>query len=415
MKRMKIVILGAGFGGVRLAQLLAPLIRAGQAVVTIIDQESHHLYTPSLYEIVAGVSPKQVCLPLTDCLRQTGVRLIEGRVTALKIRSERVVLQDKTEVGYDQVVLALGSVTNFYGIKGLPEYAYPLKTLRDAWLLRRHIESEFADAVDDPKRVAERKLNFLIAGGGSTGVELAGELALYRRRLAEQFGVPLEWSRIELIEAGPRILGRADKKTALLASRRLHELGVVITTKTAVKEEHVRSVVLLDQTRQSETLIWAAGVAPHPLVATLGGLEHDRRGLLLVDGYLRAHGRSNVWVIGDLASTPDAGTAQTALRHADHVAANLRATLTGEPLSVYEPVRPYLVMPIGHGYGVAELGNWVFGGWLASVLRRLVDLRYLARILPFSQALRVWLARHKPCPNCHARLRDMVWAGGRIA
>ncbi|MBI4175424.1 FAD-dependent oxidoreductase [Candidatus Berkelbacteria bacterium] len=404
----QIVIVGGGFGGCQVLTQLAPAIQNGEIRVTVINPELHHLYTPSLYEVVGGTHPRQVCIPLAALAAAAGAVFERGTVSRISLREQAVTCADGTRFAYDHLILAVGSVTNFYGIRGLKEYAYPFKSLRDAWVLRQHIEQEFADAAHDSREIAERKLTIVIAGGGPTGVELAGELAGFTRRLALLHRIPLRRIAIELVEAGPTLVGRAMQEVQRLARARLRRLGVHITVQTTVKEERIRSIVLSHGTRQSETLIWTAGTAPHPLLATIRGLTTDRTGKIVVDGSLRAHGHPTVWVIGDSASVSDTGTAQAALRHGRSVAANLLRTVRQHPLIPYEAKPSALIMPIGRQYAVAQIGSYVVAGWLVALLRHLVDFRYLLHLVPLGLAWQIFTARHEPCPDCHQPLRDLL-------
>lgn len=416
MAGARIVVLGGGFGGIRVARRLAAQLSLHEAEITLIDRESHHLYTPSLYEIVGGVSPRQVCIPMSEALVGTHVEFKQATVDRVSLRNRTLTLTTNEVIQFDHLVLALGSVTNYYGIKGLERYAFPFKSVRDAWLLRQHIDGQFRDAADDRKSVAAPKLNFLIAGGGPTGVELAGEIAQYAGRLAKHFRVPKSWFRVELVEAGPTVAGRFASRVSAMVRRRLQALGVRIVTNTVVREERLRAVVLNQRTEQTETLIWTAGVMPNPFVGSIRGLTLDKRGHVLVDGYMRAFGTENVWVAGDIAATVDAGTAYATLAQADVVARNLARTVLGSPaFESYHVQSQKVIMPIGHDYAVMQYGDFVAAGWWVSLLRQLVDFRYLLSVLPLGKALKIWLVRHEACPSCKAQLRDVLWANGQIS
>lgn len=403
---IKIVILGGGFAGLRLAQQLAK--RHLRAEITLVNREAYQTYTPSLYEVVCGRHPRLVCFSLAESLAGTGVTFCQDTVTAINLKQQRLNLKSGQKLVYDQLILALGMVTNDYSIPGVKEFAFPLKTAQDAWFLRQHIEAEYRDAQDDPIQLAKRKLRFLIAGGGPTGVELAGGLAEFRHRLSGYYGVSPKLTTIEICEAGPEILGGKDLPLIARVRHRLERLGVKIKTKSPILANEVRAVVVGQQREATETLIWTAGLKVPELIQSLAGIDRQRDGRVVVDGYLRALGRDNIWVIGDLAGTPDSGTAQIALHQAEAVAANLPRAMTGQEFLYYQFKKPIIVLPIGERFAVTRIGGWLVAGWFGAVLRRMADLRYLLNILPFSEALATWFDRHRPCPDCQMQLRQFV-------
>lgn len=414
MKPFRILILGGGFGGLRLARRLAKF--GVEAAVTLVDQSAYQLYTPSLYEIVTGHDPRLVCVSFVEALHGSGVTFHKGRVTQITLRERSVELASGERLAYDHLVLALGTETNDYGIRGVKEYGFALKTVADAWLLRQHIESEYEGARFGSMPEKRRKLRFVIAGGGPTGVELAGGLAEYVRQLARTAGISRSVTEIELCEAGPTILAREDPRVIRLAKRRLARLGVRIKTESPIRKEEVRAVVIGREREATETLIWTAGVKVPKLIAGLRGVMHNRQGQVVVDPYLRAAGRDELWLLGDLAATVDSGTAQTALHQADTVAFNLAAVLAERPPThVYEPHPPRLIMPIGADSAIVRFGQFVWQGRLGMWLRYLVDLRYFLSALPLRQALKLWLMRTAPCPDCRAKLAPLLTQRGSTA
>ena len=405
-QRPRILIVGGGFAGIRLAQRLARF--RVSAEIFLVNRETYQTYTPSLYEVVCGRHPRLVCFSIPDALAGTGVVFHQGTVDKIEFKHQTVTLADGISFDYDHLVLALGMVTNDYGIGGVHDYAFPLKTAQDAWLLRQHIESEYVAAQGRPTAEARRKLRFVIAGGGPTGLELAAGLAEFRRHLSRDFGIPLSTTRIEICEAGPELLGGKDPRLISLVRRRLDQLGVKLLTSSPILKDEVKTVVIGKHHEATETLIWTAGVKVPKLIEELRGVERQHDGRLLVDGHLRAIGRKNVWVVGDVAGTPDAGTAQIALRHADLVAENLRRQLAGLPLAHYEPGTAILVMPLGARFAIVRLGNVILRGWAGMLVRYLADLRYLLSLFPLSEALSIWFVRHRPCPDCRLRLARLI-------
>lgn len=411
-----VVILGAGFAGIRAARLIGRLADQLKLRVLLIDREDHHIYTPSLYEIVGGHAPRQVCIPIQETIAGLPVEFLQASVKNLSVSKRTIELADGGQVEFRYLIIALGSGTNYYGIPGVEEHAYPLKTARDAWLLRQHIEVEFAKAAashssDDQ----QRHIRFLVAGGGPAGVELAGELALVSRRLARLHHIPRQRVHIELLEASPEILGRSQPKTIAYARSVLRALGVAIHTTSPVKKDRVRSVIFGSTKEASETLIWTAGVTPPAFIKKLKAFEHDRAGRIVVDGFLRAHGAENIWVVGDCASVQDSGTAFAAIAQASCAAGNVVRAHLHEQQLAYDPTTPAMAMPVGRQRGVVQYDNLVVTGPIVRLAKALIDIHYFSTILPLSKAIKLWLVRRESCPNCGRRYRQMLWPNETIA
>ena len=375
------LVLGGGFAGANVAR------RLGRRGATIVNPANFMLYTPLLPEAAAGsIEPRHVTVPLRAMCPHADLLL--GSVVA--VDPERRVVEVTSEAGrfaveYEDLVVALGSVTRLPRVPGLREHALGLKDVGDAIRLRNRVlrQIELADAAPD---TAERRLTFVFAGAGFAGVETVAELqelvAGALRRHPRLRGVEPRWV---LVDAGPRILGQTPEGLARFAARTLKRRGVEILTDTAIARIDGAGAELADGRRiDAETVVWTAGVAANPLAARLG-LPCDERGRLRVDAALRVEGVDNVWSLGDCAAVPNAAadgeldppTCQHALRQARALARNL----SGTP-------RPYgyrtrgQMATLGRRHGIAVLGAVkVRGvvGWAVARGYHLMALPFVAR------------------------------------
>jgi len=330
----RIVIVGAGFGGLAVAGRLGRF----DADITLIDRQNHHLFQPLLYQVAtAGLSPADIAWPVRHLLRrQANTRVLMGEVTAVDTAARRVVL-DSGPVPYDLLVLATGATHGYFGNDEWAPHAPGLKTLDDATAIRRRILLAFerAEMASDPAE-ARRLLTVVIVGGGPTGVELAGAVAeLSRRALARDFrAIDPRQTRVVLVEAGPRLLAGFPESLSAYTQRALERLGVEVRLGRAVTHCDAGGVRLGEQALAAGTVVWAAGVAASPAARWLG-VASDRAGRVPVRPDLRAPGHDDIWVIGDtaLARNPDGATlpgiAPVAKQQGAFVAGEIAARLAG--------------------------------------------------------------------------------------
>jgi NADH dehydrogenase len=388
MRRAKggTLVLGGGFGGAYVAKL------AGKRGATIVSPESSMLYTPMLPEVAAGaIEPRHVAVPLRVMCPHAEVVL--GRAVALDEAGARVTVETaagRTEIEYENVVVALGAVARVLPVPGLAEHGLGFKNLADAIYLRKHVLSRL-DAAEANPADAERHLTFVFVGAGYAGVEALAELTDLVRDTLRHYpsleNVPQRWL---LVDAGERILGEVPVRLGDYAAKHLERRGVDIRCGTTLEHVEEYAVTLSDGERvDTDTLVWTAGVKPHPLVSELG-LPLDERGRIRVGSSLRVDGRSNVWALGDCAGVPneatpdraDPPTCQHALRQARRLAKNLRGS-----------EQPYRYSMLGQGAtlgrdrGIANLfGRFNFRGRTGSAVTRMYHLHQLPLV---SRRLRV--------------------------
>src|SRR5262245_24466380 len=306
--RSRIVILGGGFGGVLTARHLERLCKGRTYIeITLVSRDNFLVMTPLLFEVCSGaLDPRHCSFPIRAFLRKT--RFVEGAVQNVDPQRQVVHVTDGSETAelpYDQLVIALGSMTNRKMIPG-SEHAFTFKTLADAYLLRNHIIERFerADAERNPA-TKRRQLTFVIIGGGLVGVELFGELTAFADGITRWYPhVSRDEVRFILLEGGDRIMPEIDASLAAYGTNVLSQRrGAQIRTGTRVQEIEPGKVHLPGETIEADTILLAAGVLPNPVVANLP-VERDRRGRIVVDGTMRCKSHPNIWALGDCAAIP---------------------------------------------------------------------------------------------------------------
>lgn len=410
--KQRIIILGGGFGGVAAALNLAKL-NLPEVAIRLISDKPHFEYHAALYRVVTGRSPLEVCVPLAEIFspynlrdnNRNAVEIISDRINKIDLANKTLIGQSGSRYLFDYLVIALGSETSYFGISGLPEFSFGFRSISEALKLKNHLHSLFhACALDKDSGNRVCGSHLVVVGGGASGVELAGELAIYSRVLAAKHGLDPALITIDLIEAAPRLLPALPAVVSARVKARLHGLGVNVFLNRALKREEVNSVELGDMTIKSKTIIWTAGVKNNSLLAGVAGLTFDQKGRVLVDETLRAVNYPQVFVIGDSAATRYSGMAQTALGDGKYAARAVAKLIKRQALTSYRPEKPFSSIPVGPGWAATVLGPVALYGILGWWLRRLADFRFFYSILPFRQA---WLAfgnttiLSEVCPVCN--------------
>lgn len=398
----QIVILGGGFGGVSAAQRLNQVFARDRTVaITLVSQSNYLLFTPMLAEVAAsGLEAQHISAPVRAALSR--VRFLHAEVDAVDVAARRVRIragEGRAEaLSYDHLILALGSVPNFYGLPGLEAHAFTLKTLHDATRLRNHVIAllEQADVQPDEKR-RRVLLTFVVAGGGFAGTEMIAELLdLVRGVLRYYPYVRPGETRFVLVHSSDRILPEISAELAAYALRRLKARGIEFRLNTRVAGATDGAVLLNDRSNiPTNTLVWTAGSQPHPLLKTLP-CQRNRTGAVIADAMLRVGSLANVWVVGDCAQIPDVlrdgapcpPTAQHAIRQGRRVAENVAAAIRGRRLEPFRFRTLGTLVALGHRTAVAEIQGWKFSGFLAWFIWRTV---YLSRLPGLEKKVRVAL------------------------
>jgi len=406
-----VVILGGGFAGVSTAINLEKEFRDDPSVAfTLVSETNALLFTPMLAEVAASsLEPTHISTPLRSSLHRT--RVVRAQVAGIDLENRRIKLSDREEtLPYDHLVLALGAVSSLPPGDGIAEHALEFKTLADAIRIRNHVIDAFdrADAEPNPAR-RRALLTFVVAGGGFSGAELVGALNDFARgMLADYPNLSADDLRIVLVHSRERILPELSASLADYALERMRARGVTFELNARVSAARPGVVVLqrmelekTDATKKpepvqseipTETLVWAAGVAPNPLLKELA-VERDKRGAVLVENTLAVPGHTGLWALGDCAIVPDAKTgkscpptAQFAIREARTLARNLCASIAGKPLQPFHFDSLGTLCVVGHHTACAEIKGYKFSGFFAWFLWRSL---YLIKLPGLERKVRV--------------------------
>ena len=378
MPHPRVVILGCGFGGLWAAQAL----RKAPVDVTVIDRTNHHLFTPLLYQVAtAGLAAPAIAAPIRHILaRQRNVTVLMGDVQSIDAARRAVVMEDGSEIGYDYLIVATGSMHSYFGNDAWAPYEPGLKTLQDALEIRARILLAFERAEresDAGKRAAW--LTFVVIGAGATGVELAGTLAeIARHTLRGEFRrFDPRTARVVLVEGSDRVLPPNPQDLSEKALHQLERLGVTVWLGKRVTGVDTDGVTMGSERLTAKTVIWAAGVASSPLGRTLGA-PLDRAGRVQVAPDLSVPGHPEIFVAGDLAAVQGVpGIAPAAKQMGRHAALNLKNSLRGEPRKPFR-YRDYgQLATIGRKAAVALLGKVKLSGFPAWVVWLVAHIYFL--------------------------------------
>ncbi len=375
----RVVIVGAGFGGLAAAKKLA-----GEPLgVTLIDRRNYHLFQPLLYQVAtAALSPADIAAPIRGILRNAeNCTVLLAKVTGIDPVA-RTVTTDRGTVPYDHLILATGARHAYFGHDEWEAAAPGLKKIEDATELRRRILIAFERA-ETESDMAERSrlLTFVVVGGGATGVEMTGAIAeLARHALASDFrNIDPRDARVVLVEAGPRVLPVFHPSLSDYAKQTLETMGAEVILNRAVTAVGESGVTLGDDHIESRTVIWAAGVRASPAGKWLDA-ETDRAGRVIVNPDLSVPTHPDIFVLGDTALLKDEdgrplpGVATVAEQQGRYVAKLLAARTRGKELPPFRYRNPGILATIGRSRAVAEIGRWRFTGFAAWMLWSFVHI-----------------------------------------
>lgn len=388
-KTEHILIVGGGFAGVAAARELGSDPRFN---VTILSDDGDMRYYPTLYRTATGGERANSSIPLSRIFKDDdNVHIEQGIATTLDRKAKTLTTEDGKVYTYDTLILALGVVTNYFGIPGLAEYSFSIKSQSEVARFKAHLHQQL---VDD----SHPDLNYIIVGAGPTGIELAGALPHYLRHIMKNHGQPPNRTvHIDLIEAAPRLLPRLPKATSRSVRRRLRKLGIKLYLKSVVQGETADQLTINGSPIPSHTVIWTAGVTNHPFFKN-NNFVITGRGKVAVDVYLQAD--DNIFVLGDNANTPFSGMAQTALRDGLFVAHNLRRRSSGKNFKSYVAKQPITVIPAGPGWAAVVWRKVQLSGWLGYLLRQAADLVGFHDLEPWPGATKQFLTEFGTQDNC---------------
>ncbi|HEY2436194.1 MAG TPA: NAD(P)/FAD-dependent oxidoreductase [Solirubrobacteraceae bacterium] len=397
-RRRRVVIVGSGFGGMQAAKRL----KKADVDVTVIDRHNHLLFQPLIYQMAAGaLSAGEVAAPIRHMLkRQPNATTLMAEVTDVDVGRRQVVLGGEERVDYDSLIVACGCETSYFGHDEWSERTTGLKTLSDAFELRNRIFGAFEEAelAEDPD-VRDEWLTFVVVGGGPTGVEISGQLAiLARHTMTRDFRrIDPRAARVILLDAGERVVAAFSEPTSATAAKELGQLGVTVRERALVTDidAHGVTVKVGDQTERirSRTVMWAAGVRAVGLTKALAqaaGVETDRAGRVHVNPDLTLPGHPEVFAIGDMVRLHEAvlpGVAPVAMQQGRYVARVIRDRLDGKTTPPFRYRDKGNLATIGRAAAVADIKGLHLSGFAAWVTWLVVHLWYLVgfqnRVLVF--------------------------------
>ncbi|HEY7981552.1 MAG TPA: NAD(P)/FAD-dependent oxidoreductase [Candidatus Eremiobacteraceae bacterium] len=394
----RMLILGGGFGGVYAAlRLQARAGRRDDVKVTLVSRDNYFLFTPMLPQAAtSSIDTRHIVQTIRRiCPR---IKLLQAEIETIDLATRTVTISHaeghRHQLGYDQLLIAIGGVTNYFGLPGVAEFSLPVKTLTDGIRIRNHALDMLEQAeLEEDGELRRRLLTFVVAGAGFAGVETAAELDVFVRRASTQYSnFTAADIRTVIVDAQSRVLPELSEQLAAFTESTLIKRGMEVRMNVAVRSADAQGVALSDGTRIStETFIWAGGVGPNPLIAALG--ITNPRGRVPVDAYLRVPDHPGLWAIGDCAQVvpaPDAKpyppTAQHALREGTHVADNMLAFADGKPLKPFAFTMIGQMANLGERSAVAMVGGLKISGFPAWWLWRTY---YLTRIPTLERKIRV--------------------------
>ncbi|MDF3820311.1 NAD(P)/FAD-dependent oxidoreductase [Leptospira sp. 96542] len=380
--RKKIVIVGAGFGGL---QVIKSLANNKNYEIIVIDKRNHHLFQPLLYQVATAVlSPADIAIPSRSITtKYKNVKILLGEVTEINFDSQTVSFQNNVE-NYDYLILAIGAQTSYFGKKDWQKYTFGLKNLKDALAVRRQILYSFEQAeLLGYTEKSKILMNYVIIGGGPTGVELAGSIAeLSHTIIRKDFrNIDSGMAKVTLIEAGSRLLPAFSEKSSNFTKKQLENRGVEVILNSPVLDIKDSEVVLENRTIQSKTIIWAAGVEASSLAHKLS-LNKDKSNRILVDEYCRIPNLKNVFAIGDVANfsvnrnKPLPGVSPVAMQQGRYVAKVIKLIDNQKQIQKFEYFDKGNMATIGRTDAVAEFGKMRLQGFLGWIGWLFVHLVY---------------------------------------
>ncbi|RSD28278.1 NAD(P)/FAD-dependent oxidoreductase [Mesobacillus subterraneus] len=380
MNTPKVVILGAGYGGLITSRQLENTLRNGEADVTLINKHDYHYISTQLHKTGAGTAcDEKITLHIPDLLQTNKVQFKKGTIQDVDFKNQTVRLESGEDVEYDYLLICLGFDVATFGIPGVEENAFKIRSFRSTKSIYNHMLRQFAAYKEDKD---PSRLTFAVAGAGFTGIEMVGELVETLPKLCKKYDVPIEDTRIINIEASETVLPGFDKEAIAFTSQYLKKNGVELMTSTKIHECTPASIILDNgETLPSRTLIWSGGVRGNALLEKLD--VPVSRGRIEVDEFLRVKGMNNVFCIGDAALFMKEGqqqlppTAQVAIQQAETCGPNIVASLRGETLKAFEYHHKGTVASIGNRAAVGKVFGLKISGLFAAFMKQVIEARYL--------------------------------------
>jgi NADH dehydrogenase len=382
-----ILILGGGFGGVKAA---LELVDDERFTVTLLTEDPDLRYYPTLYHTATGGHRANSSIPLEQIFHNKEISVVIATAQLLDRKAKTIRTTAGETYSYDTLIIGLGVITNYFGIPGLAENTYSIKSQSEVVRFKKHLHDQM---------LSDRRpdLNYVIVGGGPTGIELSGALPEYLEHIMKNHGIKRRAIHIDLIEAAPRLLPRMPLDTSRAVKRRLKRIGVQLRLNSIVQGATADELTVSGKPIRSHTVVWTAGVTNNPFFNDNHFILMSR-GKVAVDTYLQSE--DSIYVIGDNANTPFSGLAQTALVDGKFVAENLRRRASGQQMKSYNAKQPATVIPAGPYWAAVCWGNLrIYGkaGWL---LREAADFIGFSDLQPLPKATKQFLTEFQHQDNC---------------
>jgi len=392
----KIVILGAGYGGVHAAKLLHKKFKKNDDIkITLIDKNPFHTLMTDLHEIAgARVEKEAVQVNLKKIFAGKKVEVITDEIKDIDFKKQKLMSQNRV-YEYDYLVIGTGAEPAFFGIPGAEKYGFTIWSLEDALKIREHIESMFDKASREKNPEKRREmLTFAVAGAGFTGVEVIGELAEWKKKLCSEYGIDKDEVRLVIIEALPNILPMLESDLQVKAEKQMKKMGIEVITNTPIVEVKKDAVILKDKTViPTRTLIWTAGVQGNSFVAKLG-LTVGKKNRIQTNEYMQSVDYANVYLIGDNGYFELEGKkgypqiVESALQTAETAVHNIIADIENTPKKPFKPNYHGFMVSIGSRYAVANVVGMKLSGFFAMAVKHMVNLHYLFGVGGFALCMK---------------------------
>lgn len=385
MPNKKVVIVGAGYGGVHAAQVLDKLTKSDKNLeVTLINKTPYHVLLTELHEVAGNrVNPDTVRVSLERAFKKTDVKVVVDTVTEVDFKGKNV-LSENGKYPYDYLILSFGSEPAFFGIPGIQEHSLTLWSFNDALKIKKHIVDMFnkASVEEDPSK-REELLNLVVGGGGFTGIELMGELLQWVGELCRDYGIDRNEVKLLVVEAMSRILTNLSDKSMKKAVKYLNKNGVEILTDSPITKVNEDSIELKSgRILKTRTLIWTGGVQNDNLSGKLG-ITLGKRGRIEANEYMQSLDYKNVYIVGDNVSYKDdnAGVlpplVETALQTADYAAKNILNDIKGREKEKLTAKYHGVMVSVGGAYSVSEVAGMKFSWIFSDLMKHFVNMHYL--------------------------------------
>ncbi len=405
MLRKHVVIVGGGWAGMALARKLKKIPKENIRV-TLVSDNPNFRYSAALYRVATGYREKDAIIPIADLTKNIdNLKYVKAKVNHINRSKKTITLEGGQVLHYDYAVLALGNITNYFGIPGIKELSYGIKTTRELHHFKTHLHQELISDNTPDK-------NYVVVGAGPTGVELSAALASYLKQIVKRHGLRKKSINIELVEASPRVLPLSNPKASKKALDRLRSLGIKVHLKAKVEAETSESLNYNGKSIPTHTVVWTAGTANNPFFkANNTQFALNERGKVIVDDHLRVD--HYTYVIGDNAATPYSGLGLTAVHNAKYVANDIARKLDGQMRTpFYRLLVPATVVPVGSKWAVFQYRKLIIGGYTGGFIRFMADLAAYHDIAGWRMGTMYWLrssSKEEKCHTCKLSIKEEGW------